>query len=319
MEIAEGIHRIDTPLGARTNAVYLLAGDHVALFDTAVDGAIAPYVLPYLDSIGRDPEEVRWVVVSHCDVDHFGGLADATAAFPNAVTVAHRADADQIDDFDVFLDQRARGFRAEHDVDETAEGLAWLRSVTRPAAVRQRVVGGEQLRLGDDWTVDIVHVPGHSHGHLALWDPRSRAAVVSDAVLSDAVRTAEGEAAFPPTYRHVAPYRATIGALARLDPAWLLTAHYPTMAGDEGRDFLDCSAQYTDRLEGAVRTALTGRARTLRDILPEINPLAGDWPAVGTEGALAFPVVGHLEDLHQRGEVRRHDTSPSTWELVDAG
>ena len=91
------------------------------------------------------------------------------------------------------------------------------------------------------------------------------------------------------------------------------------MAGDEGRDFLDCSAQYTDRLEDAVRTALTGRARSLRDILPEINPLAGDWPTVGTEGALAFPVVGHLEDLHERGEVRRFDTSPSTWELVDAG
>jgi hypothetical protein len=141
---------------------------------------------------------------------------------------------------------------------------------------------------------------------------------VSDAVLSDAVRTADGEAAFPPTYRHVAPYRATIDALARLDPAWLLTAHYPTMAGDDGRDFLDTSAQYTDRLEAAVRTALTGRARTLREILPEINPIAGDWPAEGTEGALAFPVVGHLEDLHGRGLLRRHDTHPSTWELVDA-
>ena len=95
---------------------------------------------------------------------------------------------------------------------------------------------------------------------------------MSDAVLSDAVRTADGEAAFPPTYRHVAPYRATIGALARLDPAWLLTAHYPTMAGDEGRDFLDCSAQYTDRLEDAVRTALTGRARSLPRHPPRDQP-----------------------------------------------
>ena len=191
-------------------------------------------------------------MVSHCDVDHFGGLADATDAFPNAVTVAHRADADQIDDFDVFLDQRARGFRAEHDVDETAEGLAWLRSVTRPAAVRQRVVGGEQLRLGDDWTVDILHVPGHSHGHLALWDPRSRAAVVSDAVLSDAVRTAEGEAAFPPTYRHVAPYRATIGSTAqRLDPA--LAAHRPL--SDDGRR----RGARLPRLQRAVHRSARGR------------------------------------------------------------
>ena len=251
MEIAEGIHRIDTPLGARTNAVYLLAGDHVALFDTAVDGAIAPYVLTYLDSIGRDPEEVRWVVVSHCDVDHFGGLADATAAFPNAVTVAHRADADQIDDFDVFLDQRARGFRAEHDVDETEEGLAWLRSVTRPAAVRQRVVGGEQLRLGDDWTVDILHVPGHSHGHLALWDPRSRAAVVSDAVLSDAVRTADGRSGVPadlPPRRAVPRHHRRAGA-ARSGVA----AHRPL--SDDGRR----RGARLPRLQRAVHRSARGR------------------------------------------------------------
>ena len=318
MEIADGIHRIDTPLGERTNALYLLAGERLALFDTGVDGVIEPYVIAYMHAIGREAEEVRWVIVSHCDVDHFGGIADATAAFPNAVTCAHRADADLIEDFDVFLDRRARAFRADHDLDETPAGLEWLRSVTRAAPLQQRLVGGEQLRLGRDWTIDVLHVPGHSPGHLALWDPRSRSAVVSDAVLSDAVRTANGAPAFPPTYRFVMPYRATIAALGQLAPEWLLTAHYPTFRGDDGRGFLDSSAGYTWQLEAAVRTALAGRARTLREILPEVNAAVASWPTAGTEGALAYPVVGHLEDLWQRGELRRHDTDPTTWELADA-
>jgi glyoxylase-like metal-dependent hydrolase (beta-lactamase superfamily II) len=316
MEVAPGIHRIDTPLGERVNSVYLFVGDDLLLFDTAIDGASETHVLPYLASIGREPAEVRWVVVSHCDVDHFGGLASALAAFPAAVACAHHLDADEIEDFAVYERRRVRGFRDEHDLDESPEGLAWVRSVGRAGPLRQRLGGGESIVLGRDWTVDVLHVPGHSHGHLAIWDPRSQAAVVSDAVLSDAVRTASGDAAFPPTYRYVAAYRATIGALLGRRPASLLTAHYPTMRGDDVAAFLHSSAGFAATIESAVRRALIGRRRALVDLLPDVNADVASWPTIGTEGALAFPVVGHLEDLWARGAVRRLEGRPTTWELT---
>lgn len=316
-EVAPGIHRVDTPLGERVNSVYLFVGDDdIAMFDTAVDGMSQERVVPYLESIGRDPAEVRWVVVSHCDVDHFGGLASACEAFPNAVACAHHLDADQIEDFAVYEDRRARGFRADHGLDETADVLAWVRSVTREGPLRQRLVGGETLRLGPDWSIDVLHVPGHSHGHLAIWDRRSAAAVVSDAVLSDAVRSAAGDPLFPPTYRYVSPYRATIAALVALRPATLLTAHYPTMTGDDAAEFLHSSERFTTVVETSVRLALSSGPRSLVDILPQVNAEVASWTTTGTEVALAFPVVGHLEDLWSRGAVRRLGTTPSTWELV---
>lgn len=316
MEVAPGIHRIDTPLGERVNSVYLFVGDDIALFDTAVDGASEQYVVPYLASIGRHPDDVRWVIVSHCDVDHFGGLASAIESFPRAAACAHHLDADQIEDFAVYERCRARSFVGDHGLDETPEGLAWVRSVTREGPLRQRLSGGETLRLAPDWSIDVLHVPGHSHGHVALWDPRSASAVVSDAVLSDAVRTATGEAAFPPTYRYVAAYRATIAELAALRPAALLTAHYPTMVGDDATGFLHASRHFTTTVEDAVRRSLTSGRRTLVDLLPEVNAEVASWPTTGTDGALAFPVVGHLEDLWSRQLVVRHDTSPSSWSLA---
>lgn len=316
MEVAPGIHRVDTPLGERVNSVYLFVGDDIAMFDTAIDGMSEERIVPYLASIGREPAEVRWVVVSHCDVDHFGGLASAREAFPNAVACAHHLDADEMEDFAVYEDHRARGFRADHGLDETADVLAWVRSVTREGPLQQRLVGGETLQLAHDWSIDVLHVPGHSHGHLAIWDRRSSTAVVSDAVLSDAIRSATGDPLFPPTYRYVSPYRATIAALLALRPATLLTAHYPTMTGAEAPAFLHSSARFTTVVETAVRRALTGAPRALVDILPEINAEVASWEPEGTEVALAFPVVGHLEDLWSRGALRRLGTTPSTWELV---
>src|SRR5262244_4595615 len=71
MEIADGIHRIQTPLGDRVNCVYLFVGTRSALlFDTAIGPAITSHVEPYLAGAGVEPGQVRYVVNSHCDWDH---------------------------------------------------------------------------------------------------------------------------------------------------------------------------------------------------------------------------------------------------------
>ena len=53
MEIAPGIHRIETPLGDRFVCLYLLVGsEHALLLDTGVDSTPTEYLAPYLDEIG---------------------------------------------------------------------------------------------------------------------------------------------------------------------------------------------------------------------------------------------------------------------------
>lgn len=297
-EVQQGIHQINTPLGERDNFVYAFVGsDQVLIFDTGCDGAIVDDVEPYLASIGVEASRVGWVFASHCDVDHFGGLGSARERFPNARLGAHALDAPLMEDYDTFENERGNGFVDTYGIETPADGMDWMRSVTRTSPLDVWVRGGERIRLGDDWSVDVLHVPGHSRGHLAIWDSRSRAVVVSDAVLSDAVRLADGTPAFPPTYRYVSAYRGTISAIGSLGFESMYTAHYPDMDRGDGRQFLDTSSSFVDRAEAAVLRALAERPLTTRELIDEINGGLGAWPEAGTAEALAFPVVGHIEDL----------------------
>jgi glyoxylase-like metal-dependent hydrolase (beta-lactamase superfamily II) len=307
VELFDGLHRIDTPLGPRTSSLYLIVGSRTSLlFDTGVAGTVDQYVLPYLAANGLTPESIAWVVISHCDVDHSGGTGDVHQYLPRARVVAHAADADAIADYATYERVRARGFRQPYGWDEDEDVLAWARSVTRTGPVDLRLQAEAVIDLGDR-TVDVLHVPGHTAGHLALVDSASRAAVVSDAVLGAAVRNTDGTAAFPPTYRYVPDYLNTIERLRALAPQQLLTAHYPSFDGDEAIRFLDESAGFVAKLDAEVRRVLEHGSFTLAQLVGEIDPAIGDWPREGTAGALVFPVAGHLEDLLARGLVARSD------------
>ncbi len=297
MEVADGIHRIDTTLGPRISSTYVVVGTRAAvLFDVGVDGTPHQVIGPYLDGVGLPRSLVSFTVISHCDVDHFGGLADARATFPGSRVLSHEADRAAITDYPTYLRQRAREFLQPWGFDEHAEVLAWTREVTREGPVDLGVRGGEMIDLGDR-PVQILHVAGHTRGHLALHDLSTGALLVSDAVLGAAVRNADGTGAFPPTYRYVDDYLSTIERLRSLRAPLLLTAHYPTVSGDGVSGFLDESASFAARLDDRVKEAVSRHPDGvgLHELLEELNDGSEDWPVHGTSTALAFPVVGHLE------------------------
>ena len=94
------------------------------------------------------------------------------------------------------------------------------------------------------WRVEVLALPGHTPGHLGLWDPRSGAAIIIDAALADGVYDRAGNRLIPPRYYSAADYEATIRRLRALDPALLLTAHYDVMERDAAREFLDRSLAF---------------------------------------------------------------------------
>lgn len=299
-----GLLLVNTALGERLSTLVLFAGtESVLQLDTGIDGTTSAAVVPALEGAGRRREEVRHVVVSHCDVDHFGGVADAARSLPSAEILAHRADADAVEDYAVYEARRARGFRERYGWDEDPAVLQWARSVTRSGAVHRRLSDDVHIDLGDR-VVQILHVPGHTEGHLAVHDPETGTVAVSDAVLGAAVPLADGSPAFPPTYRYVADYRATVSRLVTLAPERIVTAHYGTFAGADVVRFLNESQLFTEHLEELVLADLRRNGPSVvADVLSRVNLVAGAWPVDGTEGALAFPVVGHLEDLEGRGLV----------------
>lgn len=310
VEVAPDVYRIDTPLGDRFASLYLVAGTTgTLLYDTGVDGTIPAHVMPALKEMGRTAADVTTVVVSHSDVDHFGGVADARAAFPNARIIAGQADMPLIEDFDRYLAERAREFRDPYGWDEDPAVLSWCREVTREGPLDGSAADGERIDLGRR-VVEILAVPGHTPGHIAVDLDWADAVIIGDAVLGASVNRADGTPAFPPTYRHVAPYLATIDKLEARNRQLLLTAHYPTMHGAEVVEFLAESRRFVERLDGHVLDQLRAApdGLTFEELLVRVNPVAGEWPISGTQGALAFPVAGHLEQYREAGRVRRTGT-----------
>ena len=90
----------------------------------------------------------------------------------------------------------------------------------------------------------MLALPGHTLGHLGLWDAETGAAIVIDAVLADGVYDRAGNRLIPPRYYDAGAYEATIRRLRALDPELLLTAHYEVMERAAAREFLDRSLDF---------------------------------------------------------------------------
>lgn len=297
------VHRVDAPLGDRIVSLYLIVGDdQTLLFDTGVDGTIPASLVPAMRELGIDVLAVSTVIVSHHDVDHYGGIADSRDHFPDAVVLAHPSDRPAMESWDRYLVDRGRSFVDRFSFDENNFVLQWSRSAVRDGKIDRDVHHGETFHLGGI-SATILHVPGHTGGHLAVDVPDADAVLVSDAVLGEAVYRADGVAAFPPTYRFVDDYLHTIGQLRSLGRRHLLTAHYPTMSDHAALDFLRVSEQFVSHLEALIMEAFRSHpcGLSLAEICAIVNPRAGAWPSEGTETAMAFPVVGHLERLLSSG------------------
>lgn len=309
-----GLHRIRIPLGERFADLWLFLGDNNhLLFDAGTKNTMSEAVVPALESLGYGPESIDQVVVSHLDVDHSGDVGQLRDVLPNARVIAHRLDAPAIADFDTFWVERGREFLAGWGLDESPGAIAWMEDVFVPGPVDVILDGETTLTLDNGRVIDVLHVPGHSHGHLALYEKDRGLLAISDAILGHAVPLADGSDSFPPTYRHVNAYLDTIARVRQMAPQVLLTAHYGDFVGDEVAAFLDRSEEFVHRLGALVERAIVDQPKTLLDLVTEINPQIATWPQEGSLTALAFPVAGHVEALHHAGRIHRHD-SPRGWE-----
>jgi len=304
MHLRPGLHRIPAPLGERFVALYLLVGEEAALLvDTGIRESITETLLPYLDEAGIDRATLRWAVNTHCDFDHTGGNGALKDALPHVQILAHRLDRDFTENIEHLIDGRYGEFRETDGFDDPPETTAYLRGVTDLVPVDVVLEGGEVFDLGGR-TVTVLHVPGHSPGHVAVHDPENRALLIGDATLGTTVPFADGSPAFPPTYRDTDPYLASIEAFRALDPELVLTAHYPVYEGPDADRFLAESAAYVGEIDAVVTDVLAelGTPSTTLEIVRAAGSRLGPWGPDALDYSV-FPVTGNLERLRDRGLV----------------
>lgn len=89
-KITDDIHRITMPYKDIFTTVYTVRTDEgVLLFDAAsYDEDITDYIVPFLDELGIQAHELKYVLISHNHRDHAGGLGEFMKRFPDTCIVS---------------------------------------------------------------------------------------------------------------------------------------------------------------------------------------------------------------------------------------
>ena len=158
------------------NVFLLEAEDGLVLFDTGIPGS-GRAILEAVRSIGRTPEQVRRILVTHCHGDHAGGLAELKRE-TGAEASMHPIDASM-----VRAGKSLRPLKPAPGLINGLIGRSILRSAQddiSPAEVEHEVDDGEILPIAGG--LRAIHVPGHCAGQLAfLWPEHGGVLLAADA------------------------------------------------------------------------------------------------------------------------------------------
>jgi glyoxylase-like metal-dependent hydrolase (beta-lactamase superfamily II) len=293
VEVAPGIHRIESDLGSRLMCQYLLVGEErTLLVDTGLRDTPAQAIEPYAAGLGLDLADLDYVLISHADVDHCGGDRALRERAPGAFFLSHELDRRWIESNRAMLAENYLWYEA-YGFGPDEEARRWiLQQLGGDCPVDLGLRGGETIRLGSDWRIEILHMPGHTPGHLALWDSRSGALLAIDAVLERGVYDRAGNRLIPPRYYDAGAYETTIRRAAALRPDVLLTAHYPVMSREEAAAFLEESLDFTHDLRAAVEEGVRAGTTDLWQLTRAADRRLGPYPEFVVE--LGASVRAHM-------------------------
>jgi glyoxylase-like metal-dependent hydrolase (beta-lactamase superfamily II) len=319
MEIAPNIHRIPCIFGGnRIVFTHLLIGTEAAmLVDTACAHNPQQDILPYMEKIGFDPKRLTYIVISHSDLDHQGGNQPMKNAAPQALLACHNLDKPWIESTEALITGRYMQFDEPHGFVTPPETRAAIHADTLSVPIDLTLEGGETFRLSPDWYVQAVHTPGHTWGHLAVYDPRSKTLISGEAALWNAILDAEWKPALPPTYCYVDTYLATLDRLMNMDIEQLAPAHWQLQQDSEVGDFLRESRNYCLHVEQKLLDfAHSHGAFTMREAMQIVGAQVATWDTANN-GLLAYPFNGNLQRLVQRGQLvqERNTENIITWSL----
>ena len=314
VDLPAGIETVALPVPFPVDPVncYLLVDDPVTLVDPGMLwGDTEARLTGLLARAGLAWADVAQVVVTHGHPDHFGA-AGLVASRSGATVVCGRADETKIRlrfDPDVLV-RMAEDLGAPPELRPLLAPLMdHVRAMVAPipAGCLHVLDDGAVLSAGGrQW---IAHVtPGHSPGHVSLWDRRDRTLISGDHLLAAISPNPmlEPDSAAPGGRRSsLSEYLASLARFTALDPARVLPGHGPCFTG-------------VPRLAAALTDHHQARAGTMLD---EIRRLGAPSPyelarslfpaAEGFERVLALSeVVGHLDLLEGDGRLIRRPGPP---------
>jgi glyoxylase-like metal-dependent hydrolase (beta-lactamase superfamily II) len=319
-----GLWSIPVPLpslGLRHVFVYLFetdAGGYIV--DAGWDTAEAYDALAAgLAVAGYRVGDVRGVLATHMHHDHYG-LAKRIREESGAWVALHPADAEMLKAFSGDTTELRAGMtrmlvRAGTPTDEIATMFGALPpegSLPAPSMPDVLIEDGERPDI-PGWDLRAIWTPGHSPGHLCLWEPVNQLMLSGDHVLPRITPNIP----FSPVADAdpLGDYLASLDKISLYPALEALPAHEYRIANLPGR-LAELRAHHHQRF-GEIIAAIGAGVTTAWAICQRMT-WSRPWHDV--EGfmrrAALAEAFAHLRALEKRGVVRERPGDPPTWELT---
>jgi glyoxylase-like metal-dependent hydrolase (beta-lactamase superfamily II) len=217
MELRPGLRRIGNDIVA---AHLLVTDDGITLLDAGLPGHWRD-LQRELAAIGRTPGDIRGVVLTHGDSDHIG-FAERLRSEHGVPVFVHAADA-----------ARARGEESTKPawggarIGPVVQFLAYSvrKGGLRTTYLREvsEVVAGQVLDLPG--APEVIGLPGHSPGSIALHVPTVAAVFVGDGLTTRNVLTGRQGPRPAPFTDDAAAATASLAQLEALEVDWVIPGH----------------------------------------------------------------------------------------------
>ncbi len=263
-------------------------------------------LLRQLGALGLSPRDVKQLLITHFHPDHFGSAAEFRAR-SDARVIMHRRDWEVLQ----FILQSARGSGGE-------DFGQWVASVgVQPGELEgynqafefgtalfprdvepDRLLDGEDEPVGDAGLRALL-TPGHTPGHVCLYDERNGLLFSGDHVLMDV--TSHISPAILGNDDQLGLYLEALKKVGALDVRLVLPAHespFPHLA-----QRVDQLLQHHQKRLDQVLSVICGRELSARNIAGQVEWTGGLWEQMdGVNRLLAvMETLAHLRVLQERG------------------
>lgn len=249
------------------DAIHLIEDSgEVAIIDCANNDSW-PQVETALAKLGRKPDDVRWLILTHVHLDHAGGAGLFMSKLPNAKLIVHERGArHMIDPSKLYA-----GVEVVYGKENAKRLYGDLLPI--PEARVQIGQHGDTLALGQR-TLEILDTPGHARHHISIVDHTAKGVFSGDTFgLSYRELDVDGRAFIFPTTTPVNfepdAMHASIDLMRSFKPSGIYLTHYSQVTevdklADDLHRHIDALVDITNKASGqgderkqAIEAAMT--------------------------------------------------------------
>jgi len=160
------------------NCYFIIEDDRLTLVDTGMSGN-AEKIIDFISELGRDPDDLKTVAITHSHMDHVGSLA-ALKERTGAEIAIHELEAPYLS--------------GEEEVEPPKGLMGFLFRLFGGLFSFRKLEPDILLKDGDYvGSLKVIHVPGHTRGSISLFLP-NKALLTGDSIITNR----EGNISLPP-------------------------------------------------------------------------------------------------------------------------